>query len=268
MACARRKSGSSAHDVAHEWVDAARLRSVDPSITPSALGGLLVPTHGFVNARSFVTALQHSARLHGASFESPVEVVEIAPQAGGVEVRAGARRERADAVVMATGCWSGRVRVRGTTPPPVRPERGQLVKLRWHDGPLPRRVTWGPRCYAVPWADGSVLVGATSEDVGFDQSTTAAGVHGLLAAAGELLPGAWTAALDEVRVGLRPATSDGLPIIGPLASAPNVVFATGHYRNGILLAPWTADVVARLVVDGVTDRAIDVTTPNRFGGTR
>jgi glycine/D-amino acid oxidase-like deaminating enzyme len=100
----------------------------------------------------------------------------------------------------------------------------------------------------VPWPDGSLLVGATVEDVGFDERATVEGVHGLLDAITALMPAAAGATLEGVRVGLRPATADHLPLIGPLPTAPRVIMATGHYRNGILLAPLTADVVTREVL--------------------
>jgi glycine/D-amino acid oxidase-like deaminating enzyme len=105
---------------------------------------------------------------------------------------------------------------------------------------MPKRVVWSPRCYAVPWSDGSLLVGATVEDVGFDERSTVSGVHDLMAAAGDVLPAVWRATLQEVRVGLRPAPAGGLPIIGPSPSSRRVILATGHYRNGVLMAPYTA----------------------------
>jgi len=116
----------------------------------------------------------------------------------------------------------------------------------------------------VPWTDGSFLVGATAEEVGFDERATVAGVQTLTTAITDLVPAVASAELQAVRVGLRPASPDGFPIIGPIAAAPNVVVATGHYRNGILLAPLTADLVSRYLVDGTHDPAFDVTTPNRF----
>ena len=101
-------------------------------------------------------------------------------------------------------------------------------------------VIWGTRGYLVPWRDGSVLVGATSEDVGFDERSTASGVQGLLESAGELVPATRLARFEEVRVGLRPLTADELPVIGASSTMPGVYYATGHYRNGVLLAPLTA----------------------------
>jgi glycine oxidase len=156
-------------------------------------------------------------------------------------------------VVIAAGSWSGRVRVANVPPLPVRPIRGQLLHLRWNRGPMPTRVVWGHDCYTVPWHDGTLLVGATVEDAGFDESSTVEGVRLLTDAVGTLLPDARNAAMAEVRVGLRPASPDGLPLIGPLSMAPAVTLATGHYRNGILLAPLTAQLVASSILDGVSD---------------
>jgi glycine oxidase len=142
--------------VANEWIDAAGVRSVEPAVTATSVGGLLVPKHGFVGVSSLIDALVHSARFGGAVFESPVEVVDIEPNLNGdqVLVRADARRYSADAVVVASGSWSGRVRIKGVSPLPVRPVRGQLLHLRW-PGALPvGRIVWGPRCYTVPWSTG------------------------------------------------------------------------------------------------------------------
>jgi len=250
--------------VACEWLDAARLRSAEPTVTPSARGGLLIRQHGIVGVSSLVAALVQSARLAGAWFESPVEIVHVEPRADRIEVRAGERRFNADHVVIAAGSWSRRVRVAGAPALPIRPVRGQLLHLSWPDAKRPSQVVWGPRCYTVPWSDGSLLVGATVEDVGFDEASTVAGVHDLTEAVIELLPDASRASLTAVRVGLRPATPDGLPAIGPLSVSPRVTMATGHYRNGILLAPLTAEIVTRYVLDGVADPAFEVTNPNRF----
>jgi len=250
--------------VESQWIVGADVARFEPAVSPSATVGLFIPNQGFVAVPPLVRALAQAARLQGARFESPVEVVRIEPRAGRVDLYADGRQLTADVAVVAAGTWSGRVRVAGVPSFPVRPMRGQLLQLRWTGSQLPSRPVWGTRSYTVPWQPDMLLVGATLEDVGFDERTTVAGVHDLLDGVGELLPGAWQASLVEVRVGLRPATSDLLPIVGPLRDAPRVVVATGHYRNGILLAPLTADIVARQVVDGVSDPAIEITTPDRF----
>ena len=248
--------------VEHEWVEGDALFEREPALSRGAAGGLFVGRHGFVAVPALVDALVHSARLAGAMLQSPVEAVSVAPGDGGrPAVRAGDRQWVADAVVVAAGSWSGRVRVQGAAPLPVRPVRGQLLHLEWRGGARPARVIWGPGCYTVPWSDGSLLVGATVEDVGFDESSTVGGVQALAAAAARLLPAATAAAVGGIRVGLRPALADGLPAIGEIA--PAVVAATAHYRNGILLAPLTAELVARLVLDGDRDADLAPVDPRR-----
>jgi glycine oxidase len=146
----------------------------------------------------------------------------------------------------------------------VRPVRGQLLHLAWRGEPL-RRIVWGRRCYVVPFTNQSVLVGATVEDAGFDERATVEGIRDLLDAVGGLIPGARRAAFLDVRVGLRPGSPDDLPIIGTPEGAPGLIYATGHYRNGVLLAPLTAAVVADLVLEGRRDPVLDLLSPNRFG---
>jgi glycine oxidase len=250
--------------VAHTWLGHTDVRAFEACVTSSARGGLFVPDHAFVDVRGLVAALVHAARLSGAVFEDAVTASAVDTTPGEVCLRTDRGDYAADWLVIAAGSWTGRLR--GILRVPVRPVRGQLLHLRWSSPVRPARVVWGPRCYTVPWPDGSLLVGATVEDVGFDETSTVSGVHELLGAVGELLPAARTAELEAVRVGLRPAIDDGLPAIGPVATAPRVVMATGHYRNGVLLAPLTAHLVERLVVDGVADPALAVTTPDRFAG--
>jgi glycine oxidase len=250
--------------VSNAWIEGGWLQTCEPAATTRALGGLLVSDHGLVGVSSLVAALVQSARLAGAVFESPVEAVEVMARPNHVDVRTATRRYAADAVVVAAGSWSRRVRIEHQPPLPIRPVRGQLLHLAWELSAPPSRVVWGPKCYTVPWSDGSLLVGATVEQVGFDEHSTAAGVHALLSAAIELLPDAGRAAVEAVRVGLRPATPDGLPAIGPLGTAPRVTIATGHFRNGILLAPLTADLVARQLLDGEIDPVTEFLTPDRF----
>jgi glycine oxidase len=251
--------------VESEWLDGDAVRGFEPSVTPAAIGGLLTPDHGLVGVESLLTGVVQQAKLSGVTFEFPVEVFSVEQQRNLVEVRTADHVYTADAVVIAAGSWSRRIRIAGVPPLPVRPVRGQLLHLQWCEGDQPGRIVWGPHCYGVPWSDGSLLVGATAEDVGFDEGTTVAGVQSLTMAATELLPHASGARLESIKVGLRPSTSDGLPAIGPFAAAPRVVAATGHYRSGILLAPLTAEVVSRYLLDGREDSVFDVTSPNRFG---
>ncbi len=253
-----------------EWMTGADLRSFEPALAPDVEAALFKPHHGWVGVQSLIAALTESARLAGATFESPIAAVEVVPHTTHADVRAVDRRYTADTVVVAAGSWSGQIRIAGIDPVPIRPVRGQLLHLEWPATPgaaigLPSRVVWGADCYVVPWPDGSVLVGATVEEAGFDERVTLDGVRTLADAAGRLLPRLRDATFLAARVGLRPAAPDGLPVIGPFGEAPRVVVATGHYRNGVLLAPVTAVMVADLVLDGRRDPALDVTTPDRFG---
>jgi glycine oxidase len=240
------------------------VRALEPAVVAGSHGALLIEPHGFVGVRSLLDALIQSARLAGAIFQTPVSVVSVASRSGGVSIKCHDRAFDADAVVVAGGSWTGRIRVANLPVIPVHPVRGQLLHLRWHGADIPSRVVWGPDCYAVPWPDGSLLIGATVEQVGFDERVTAEGVASLTAAATALLPGAAAAEFVAARAGLRPASPDGLPVIGIHPAAPGVCFASGHYRNGILLAPLTAVLVAGLVLDRVGDPALAPLSPDRF----
>ena len=247
-----------------EWLDGDAVRGFEPSVTPAALGGLFTPDHGLVGTEALVAALVQQAKLSGAIFEFPVEVFTVEQRGDVVEVKTADGTYVADAVVVATGSWSRRLRIANVSPVPVRPIRGQLLHLQWCEGDQPGRIVWGPHCYAVPWTDGTLLIGATSDDVGFDEGTTVAGVQSLSTAAIELLPHASGARLEAIRVGLRPQLLDGIPAIGPFQNAPRVVAATGHYRSGVLLAPLTAELVAKYLLDGYYDPAFSATSPDRF----
>ena len=150
---------------------------------------------------------------------------------------------KADVVVLAAGPWSPALASPVGVPLDVRPSRGQLVTLRPHRRVLHRMLTWRSS-YLVPKPDGTVVAGSTEEDVGFDDRTTAAGVAGLLEFAVRAVPALGTAAVERCSAALRPMTSDGRPVIGPAPDLPNLIVATGHGANGILLAPLTADMVA------------------------
>ncbi len=256
----------SADGVDSELLDGAGPRGAEPYLSRDVAGGLLVHTQGFVAASALAEALRAAAVRHGVAFRTASAASGLRPVNGHVEVTADNGPLTTDVVIMAAGSWTGSVDIDGIAPPPVRPVRGQLVQLDWRGDPL-SRVIFAPRCYVVPWTNGTVLVGATVEDVGFDERSTAGGVAELLDAIGGLLPASRTAGFDEVRVGLRPGTPDDLPVLGRAEAAPNVVYATGHYRNGVLLAPVTARLIADLVLDGREDALLEPFRPDRFDTT-
>jgi glycine oxidase len=220
-----------------------------------------VPSQGFVAVPPFTSALIDAARRRGAVVRTATPVVRVRRTSAGFTASAPGATLAADVVVICAGSWTGRLDL-GREAPRVRPIRGQLLYLR-PQTPLFSRILWGPRCYLVPWADGSVLVGATVEDVGFDEQTTASGVAGLIGAAIELVPGLASAALTGARAGLRPMTPDELPVLGAYPDEPGLLFATGHYRNGALLAPLTARIMADLIVEGRAHPALRVFGPQR-----
>jgi glycine oxidase len=251
--------------VSAQLLDAAALRSEEPQIGDGAIGGLLIETHGFVAAGELTRALVAAARRYGAQLIEQSRVRRIVRRYGEIVVETNRGSLTGNSVVLAAGSWSGEVTIDGiTTPVPVRPVRGQLLSLAWTGAPL-RRVTWCSNCYLVPWDDGTLLVGATVEEAGFDERATVAGVRDLLDAACEIVPRTWSAGFRAARVGLRPATIDGLPVIGPSAALPNLWYATGHYRNGILLAPLTAQLMADAMLNNRIDPVLAAVSPSRFG---
>jgi glycine oxidase ThiO len=254
-----------AQGVRADWLDREGLRRIEPRISDGATAGLLIAGHGVVGAEALTAALWSAATSCGARY-FPATVTRVRRSAEGLTVEASGGRLQADVVVVAAGAWAPTIEIEGAPHLPIQPVRGQLVHLQWEGAPL-KRILWGPRCYMVPWADGRLLVGATMEQVGFDERNTVAGVHDLLDAATELVPRAWTAAFDSARAGLRPGTPDGLPIIGRSPVLPGLVYATGHYRNGVLLAPVTASLVGDLIVDDREDPILKYFTAERFGGT-
>jgi glycine oxidase len=246
--------------VAHELMPAHEAHRLETALSPRMISALLLPDHGYVRASELTAALLSAAIRRGAEM-IVASVEEVCTGSGACIVQSSAGALESDAVVIAAGSWSGRV---PPLTPPVRPVRGQLLHLHFERRPL-SRVVWGTDCYLVPWRDGSLLVGATVEEAGFDETATAAGVTRLLESSAELLTTLPEARFDAVRVGLRPGTPDELPLIGPSSTMPGVYYATGHYRNGVLLSPLTAKVVTDLVLDGRRDPDLELVRPDRFG---
>jgi glycine oxidase len=224
------------------WLDPADVIRLEGALGATC-GGLHVPSHGYVDATRLTEALADAARRHGAEVRTAIHVDSISATDCEAEVRAGRDVYRAPVVVLAAGSWSSTLAADAD----VSPVRGQLVRVRW-DRPQIDRIVWSERCYLVPWTDGTLLIGATVEQVGFDERVTVSGVQSLLNAATEVLPATANATFVDARVGLRPATASGLPLISRSTRHRALVYATGHFRNGILLAPLTAKRVADLVM--------------------
>ncbi len=230
-----------------EWLSPRACRELEPGLTPSFNGGVHAAGEAAIDPRALARALAAALRAAGGELWTGCEVVEgvfEGERLAGVRTADGAEL-RADAVVLANGAWSG------ATPwlpegarPPVRPVKGEVVELAARGGEPPcSRILASERVYLVPRDDGRLVVGATVEEQGFDTTVTAGGVHELLREAYRLLPDVAEMELLGATAGLRPGTPDNLPRIGP-GAIPGLVLATGHYRNGILLAPLTAERVA------------------------
>lgn len=252
-----------------EWLTRTECRRLEPALSPQVAGGILAPQDHHVDPRAVVGALGVALEREGVDVIGGTEVRAIESTDGsvrGVETAAGL--VRAGQVVAATGCWTLAIAGTDAEPPPVRPVKGQIIRLRSRSASaLASRVVRTPRCYVVARADGEVVVGATVEERGFDTAVTADGVYRLLEAAYEVLPDVGELELVETAASLRPGTPDNAPVIGR-GSLEGVVWATGHYRNGVLLAPLTADAVTTALTRGETAPAGARFAPGRFEARR
>jgi glycine oxidase len=250
-----------------EWLPPRRCRDLEPGLTPSFHGGVFAPGEAAVDPRALTKALTKALEAEGVEVRTGAEVVEgifEGERLSGVRVRSARLDGRGDRpreeelhaghVVLATGAWSGAT---GWLPdharPPVRPVKGQVLELQGRkppgeigQEPVTSHILASERVYLVPRSDGRLIVGATMEEMGFDTAVTAGGVHELLREAYRLLPDVAELELVDAVAGLRPGTPDNLPLVGP-GAIDGLILATGHFRNGILLAPLAAETVADLL---------------------
>lgn len=241
-----------------EEIDGGVLSRWVPDASPGVRRSLLLPGEHRVDNVQACTVLDIAARKAGAVITHGAEVARIERAGDGVRLVCQDRDREAGLLVLAAGAWSGHIP--GLPPLPVRPVRGQMLLLGGVDWPWSGSVR-GPQAYAVRRGATGLLVGATVEEAGFAALNTVSGIEGLLRFLRHALPGLDQARLETTWAGLRPGTPDDLPLIGWVPRWP-VLAATGHYRNGILLAPWTAREIARLAAAGVLNQAAD--EPNPF----
>ncbi|KAB2366240.1 glycine oxidase ThiO [Actinomadura montaniterrae] len=243
-------------------------RKAEPMLAPGVRGGLLAPEDGSVDPRRLAPALLAAGERLGVRLvrRRAEGVLVEHDTAAGVRLDDGTEI-RADKVLLAAGPWSGDLGgLPAGTVPPVRPVKGQVIRLRT---PVPflRRTTRGlvkgSSIYLVPRADGEIVIGATQEELGFDTRVTAGGLWELLRDARELLPGITELEFAEVTAGLRPGSPDNAPLMGPTA-LPGFYLGTGHFRNGILLAPVSADALAAMLLDGPVPEVAAPFSPARF----
>ncbi|RAJ65468.1 glycine oxidase [Streptomyces sp. Amel2xB2] len=259
-----------------QWLTGRECRRLEPMLAPSVRGGLRVDADHQTDPRRLATALLLACERAGVVFRraAAAELTVERGRAAGVRLDDGTRAE-AGQTVLAAGSWTSRLAgVPEGLLPPVRPVKGQVLRLRMPQrdgryGPFlsrtVRAVVRGGSVYLVPRANGELVIGATSEELGWDTTVTAGGVYELLRDAHELAPGVTELPLTETSAGLRPATPDNAPVIGPTA-LPDLRLAAGHYRNGVLLTPVTGDAMGELLATGELPEVARAFTPERFGG--
>ncbi len=248
-----------------EWVDGADLQLLEPALDRAILGAAYSETDADLNPGLLTNALAKAAEKLGAKVCRRTMLTGFLGRerrVEGVSTNAGDFRD-VDAIVLAAGPWTEPLSLRLSNRLPTPPMRGQMIAYR---SKVLRHSVWGEDGYLVPKPRGFIFAGATVEDVGFRKATTARALAGLRRMATNLVPALSTATVASSWAGLRPGSPDGLPVIGRVPGKDNVYVATGHFRNGILLAPVTGRLVADLVLSGKPDRRLKPFLPERFLG--
>ncbi len=231
-----------AHGAPVEWISGEAAREREPLLSPRIPAAVWSPTDHQVDNRRLAEALVAAVEAAGGTIRHGAPVAAVRPDAArpAVVLDTGERLE-ARAVVIAAGAWTASIA--GVVPAPVRPVKGQMLSLRQTDSVRLSVTVRGPDAYLVPKPDGRLVVGATSEERGYDTAVTAGGLYRILEGAVAVVPGIEELDVIETWAGLRPASRDHAPVLGRTA-APGIAVATGHFRHGILLTPVTADEVA------------------------
>ena len=249
-----------------EWLNGGQARAREPYLRTSAPAAVYSAADHQVDNRLLALALKEAFLRAGGELRENTAVAAIETAAGhaaGVVVND--RNVAAEAVVLAAGAWSRQIDgLPEALRPPVRPVKGQMMALSMDPAePLLRHVLWAPRIYMVPRDDGRLIIGATVEERGFDESLTAGGVFSVLEAAWRAIPAIEELPIAEMWVGFRPTSRDDAPILGP-SPIEGLYLASGHHRNGILLAPATADYVSQAILEGGVPEPIRGFTLARF----
>jgi glycine oxidase len=248
-----------------EHLSGDEARNIEPGVSPDAVAALFYPRDWQVENRKLLVALRKFVDLNEIEVVERCEVSALVTDGSRV---IGARTAGGDLLagttILATGAWTSLIKIADVVlPVSVRPIRGQMISFGTGVRTI-RRVIYSPRGYVVPRADGRVLVGATVEDVGFDKGTTADCIESLRNAGVEIAPALGTRDVAEQWAGLRPFATDGLPVLGDIPGYENAFIATAHYRNGILLAPRTAQVISDRILNIKTSRFLELYGISRF----
>lgn len=250
--------------VAVEWMPVADAFEMEPLLTPRITAAVFAPSDAQVDPRLLVSALRTVFLAGGGTLIEHERVVGIESGGEGLTTRTESGRSVVSSkVVVAAGAWSSTLDLGDEKPVPVRPVKGQMIELRMLPDLELNHVVRGRGIYLAPKRNQRLLVGATSEEMGFDETVTAGGLYELLEKAWRLIPAIYDMSVTDSWAGLRPATPDHAPLIG-CVSDPRIIVATGHHRHGILLSPVTAAAVADLVLRGETAINIAACDPSRF----
>jgi len=249
-----------------EKLSASETLQLEPAINSAVRSALLFPNDIQVENRHLLRALVASVTKHNIRILADTSVEEVRVSRGkltGVQTSTGFIN--CSKVVIAAGCWTSFIRVVGGefALPQIEPIRGQMVCLDAKSS-VSRYVIYSSRGYIVPRLDGRLLAGSTIEPVGFAKRTTAAGIVSILERAIEISPSISELPVADVWAGLRPKAADGLPVLGPCGEIDGLFYATGHYRNGILLAPITGELIKSAVLEGKATPLMAAFSPDRF----
>ena len=259
----RRRFGARAESDGY-WLQGPEILDVEPQASPKALAAYVLPERQYVDPHRLTHALAEAARRLGVLIETRAPVRRFRRAGGRVwGVETPAAIHEADAVLLACGPWTAALARRLGAYVPVRPMRGQMLSLKGPPRPL-RNLIWSAAAYLVPRENGQTFVGATVEDVGFRSRTTRSALRALRRGAEGLVPALAYAEQLSDWAGLRPASPDGLPIMGPLPGWENVWVSTGHFRNGILQAAASGQLVAKGILAGRPAPELAPFSPARF----
>lgn len=251
-----------------ERLTARETLQAEPFVSPDVRASLFFPNDWQVENRGLLFALEKYTEFNHIKIVENAEIVNLLIENNRI-IGAETKNEKfhAATVVLATGAWTSLIKVESFVLPPVKPIRGQMISFQTAKR-LFQKVIYSPRGYIVPRADGRILVGATVENVGFDKNVTDAGTEILRETALEISPGLGNLEIAEKWAGLRPFAADGLPILGAFPEVENLFIATAHYRNGILLAPLTAKIMAEKIAGNLDSEYLKIFSPQRFRAAR
>lgn len=258
------RQGKSAFPV--EYLTATEARKTEPFVSPDVREGLFFPDDWQVENRKLLHALEKYAEFNDIEINVNIEIKNLLVENGKVVgVKTDTEKLFASVVVLATGAWTSLVKAGAgnLSLPKIKPIRGQMISFHTAKR-LFSKVIYTPRGYIVPRADGRILSGATVEDAGFDKTLTEQGVEFLRRNAFEISPSLANLQINDKWAGLRPFASDGLPILGAFPEIENLFVATAHFRNGILLAPLTAEILSDKITGNAHSKYLDVFSPQRF----